>query len=101
MSYDELKDWLYRIRSEIITFMPKIWHKKMIETIDEAIAAVNRQQKLDDIMQPFQAMNQEELDDEIYNNLTIEEIRCNLQEFNGIIREIKEILSKGRKKKND
>lgn len=48
--------------------------------------------KLKDITQVFQAEDREEVDDMFYNNLTLEEIRENLQEFNCVIGEIKQIL---------
>lgn len=48
--------------------------------------------KLKDIMQVFQAEDREEVDQMFYNQLTLDEIRDNLQEYNGLIGEIKQIL---------
>ena len=40
----------------------------------------------------FQAEDREEVDQMFYNQLTLEDIRENLQEFNCVIGEIKQIL---------
>ena len=48
--------------------------------------------KLKDITQVFQAEDREEVDQMFYNHLTLEDIRENLQEFNCVIGEIKQIL---------
>lgn len=48
--------------------------------------------KLKDITQVFQAEDREEVDQMFYNQLTLDEIRDNLQEFNCLIGEIKQIL---------
>lgn len=48
--------------------------------------------KLKDITQEFQAEDKEEIDQIFYNQLTLEDIRDNLQDFNRIIGEIKQIL---------
>lgn len=48
--------------------------------------------KLKDIMQVFQPEDREEVDQMFYNQLTLDEIRDNLQEFNSLIGEIKQIL---------
>lgn len=47
---------------------------------------------LKDIMQVFQAEDREEIDEMFYNQLTLDDIRENLQEFNCVIGEIKQIL---------
>lgn len=48
--------------------------------------------QLKDITQVFQAEDREEVDQMFYNQLTLDEIRDNLQEFNCLIGEIKQIL---------
>ena len=48
--------------------------------------------KLKDITQVFQAEDRDEVDNLFYNQLTLDEIRDNLQEFNCVIGEIKQIL---------
>ena len=48
--------------------------------------------KLKDITQVFQAEDREEVDQMFYNQLTLDEIRDNLQEYNCLIGEIKQIL---------
>ena len=48
--------------------------------------------QLKDITQVFQAEDREEVDQMFYNHLTLDEIRDNLQEFNCLIGEIKQIL---------
>ena len=48
--------------------------------------------ELKDITQVFQAEDREEVDQMFYNELTLDEIRDNLQEFNCVIGEIKQIL---------
>jgi hypothetical protein len=48
--------------------------------------------QLKDITQVFQAEDREEVDQKFYNHLTLDEIRENLQEFNCLIGEIKQIL---------
>ena len=48
--------------------------------------------QLKDIMQVFQPEDREEVDQMFYNHLTLDEIRDNLQEFNCLIGEIKQIL---------
>ena len=48
--------------------------------------------QLKDITQVFQAEDREEVDQMFYNQLTLEDIRENLQEFNCVIGEIKQIL---------
>lgn len=47
---------------------------------------------LKDITQVFQAEDREEVDNMFYNQLTLDEIRENLQDFNCVIGEIKQIL---------
>ena len=47
---------------------------------------------LKDITQVFQAEDREEVDNMFYNQLTLDEIRENLQDFNCGIGEIKQIL---------
>ena len=47
--------------------------------------------QLKDITQVFQAEDREEVDQMFYNHLTLDEIRDNLQEFNCLIGEIKQI----------
>ena len=48
--------------------------------------------QLKDITQVFKAEDREEVDQMFYNQLTLDEIRDNLQEFNCLIGEIKQIL---------
>ena len=48
--------------------------------------------QLKDITQVFQAEDREVVDQMFYNQLTLDEIRDNLQEFNCLIGEIKQIL---------
>lgn len=48
--------------------------------------------QLKDLTQVFQAEDREEVDQMFYNQLTLDEIRDNLQEFNCVIGEIKQIL---------
>ena len=48
--------------------------------------------QLKDITQVFQAVDREEVDQMFYNQLTLDEIRDNIQEFNCLIGEIKQIL---------
>lgn len=48
--------------------------------------------QLKDITQVFQPEDREEVDQAFYNRLTLDEIRDNLQEFNCLIGEIKQIL---------
>lgn len=47
---------------------------------------------LKDITQVFQAEDREEVDNMFYNQLTLDDIRENLQDFNCVIGEIKQIL---------
>lgn len=47
---------------------------------------------LKDITQVFQPEDREEIDQMFYNELTLDEIRENLQDFNCVIGEIKQIL---------
>lgn len=49
---------------------------------------------LKDITQVFQAVDREEVDQKFYNDFTLDDIRENLQEFNCVIGEIKQILRK-------
>lgn len=49
--------------------------------------------KLIDITEEFHAENKEDVDQMFYDELTLEDIRVNLQDFNRIIGEIKQILS--------
>ena len=37
MTIDEMYDWLYRLKSEILVFMPKEWHEPMRDSIQNAI----------------------------------------------------------------
>lgn len=48
--------------------------------------------QLKDITQVFQAEDREEVDQMFYNHLTLDEIHDNIQEFNCVIGEIKQIL---------
>ena len=48
--------------------------------------------KLKDITQMFQAEDREEVDQMFYGQLTLDEIRENLQDYNCVIGEIKQIL---------
>jgi hypothetical protein len=48
--------------------------------------------KLKDITQVFNPEEREEIDQLFYNQLTLEDIRENLQDFNSVIGEIKRIL---------
>lgn len=40
MSRKEVIDWLCRLRSNVPTFMPKIWHEKFIEALGFAISSL-------------------------------------------------------------
>lgn len=40
MPRKEVIDWLCRLRSNIPTFMPKIWHEKFINALDYAISSL-------------------------------------------------------------
>ena len=48
--------------------------------------------KLKDIMQVYQAADREEVEQMFYNQLTLDEILDNLQDYNCVIGEIKQIL---------
>ena len=48
--------------------------------------------KLKDITLAFEAEDREEVDQKFYNQLTLDDIRKSLQEFNCVIGEIKQIL---------
>ena len=48
--------------------------------------------QLKDIMQVYQAADREEVDQMFYNQLTLDEILDNLQDYNCVIGEIKQIL---------
>lgn len=50
--------------------------------------------QLKDIMQVFEPVDREDLDQQFYNQFTLDEILDNLQEINGLIGEIKQILRK-------
>ena len=40
MTREEQLDWLYRLKSHVTTFMPKIWHEKFIEALGFAISSL-------------------------------------------------------------
>ena len=40
MTRKEVIDWLYRLKSYVPTFMPKIWHEKFIKALQFAIASL-------------------------------------------------------------
>ena len=40
MTRKEVIDWLYRLKSHVPTFMPKIWHEKFIKALQFAIASL-------------------------------------------------------------
>ena len=48
--------------------------------------------KLKDITQIYQAESREDLENKFYNQLTLDEIFDNIQEFNVLLGEIKQIL---------
>lgn len=48
--------------------------------------------KLKDMTQVYQAEDREEVENMFYNNMTLDEILENLQDFNCVIGEIKQIL---------
>lgn len=40
MTRKEVIDWLFRLKSHVSTFMPKIWHEKFIKALQFAIASL-------------------------------------------------------------
>lgn len=46
MTIDEMYDWLYRLKSEILVFMPKEWHEPMRDSIQDAITFSRKYQMM-------------------------------------------------------
>lgn len=75
MTIDEMYDWLYRLKSEILVFMPKEWHEPMRDSIQDAITFSRKYQmfqadynaRLKADMVAMLTEIQLELDEEIYD----------------------------------
>ncbi len=45
----EAIDWLYRLKSNLVVYMPKEWHEKMISALSIAIKSLEQEPILDKI----------------------------------------------------
>ena len=46
MTIDDMYDWLYRLKSELVDYMPKEWHEPMRCSIQDAITFSRKYQML-------------------------------------------------------
>ena len=46
MTIDEMYDWLYRLKSELVVYMPKEWHEPMRDSIQSAIVFSRKYQMM-------------------------------------------------------
>lgn len=46
MTIDDMYDWLYRLKSELVVYMPKEWHEPMRCSIQDAITFSRKYQML-------------------------------------------------------
>jgi hypothetical protein len=46
MTIDDMYDWLYRLKSELVVYMPKEWHEYMRCSIQDAITFSRKYQML-------------------------------------------------------
>ena len=85
-------------REEAITVLKAfnenlLFSDKHIQAFNIAIHDIQAIFNLKDITQEFQTETREDVDNMFYNGLTLEDIRDNLQDFNRVIGEIKQILN--------
>lgn len=50
MTIDDCIDWLCRLRSNVLIFMPYVWHKKMTDALTMAIDTMREYQKIKEIL---------------------------------------------------
>ncbi len=50
MTIDDCIDWLCRLRSEVLIFMPFTWHKKLTDALTMAIDTIRKYQKIKEIV---------------------------------------------------
>ena len=46
MSIDDMYDWLYRLKSELVVYMPREWHEPMRNSIQSAIVFSRKYQMM-------------------------------------------------------
>lgn len=57
MTIDDCIDWLYRLRSNVLIFMPNVWHKRMTDALTMAIDIIHKYQQIVQIYQKWNDVN--------------------------------------------
>lgn len=110
-TYEDMYDWLYRLKSELVVYMPREWHEPMRVSIQSAIAFSRKYQMLqaeyENLLKADKVAMLEEFDSQFdkicfYKNMgewkTVPEIKA---EYKAIIREKINELKGNQEGKND